>query len=173
MEVLKYTDILGVTLDGDVVEGRMVVLTSTGADKPTNAGQAAKARYIVAWPVENRQLPIFQPYPTYDRALRWGFDRTSNSPFTPTAVYTFYPNLSEEPLTIPSGTAALLFSAGEFVVTSGNWVYDSSLVAGDELEVNYTGTNAGKLQKKSSGTAVAVVTAVLDGQKLQFRTYGE
>ena len=174
MEVLKYNDILGMVTSTDVYEGRMVMIGPLGtALLPSTAAEAALAKYLIAWPVENRQLPIYQPYPTYTRALRYGFDQTANIPFNPTLVYTLYPNLSMEPLSIPSGNGALLYEEGEFIVTSGNWVFDPAMVPGLPLEVAYTGATAGKLQIKNAGTAVAVCTGVPSGQKLQFRTYGE
>lgn len=172
MEVNKFTDIIGTTAASDMYEGRMVLLDNAGQVKlPSSAAEAALARYVVAWPVHNQDLPMMLQPPTYGWALRQGFDQASNLPAT-VKLYASYPELSETPQLIPSGYSVLAFAKGEFTVTSGAWVYDATLTVGMELEVNYTGPNAGKLQKKSSGTAVAVVTGLLSGQKLQFRTYG-
>jgi len=174
MEVHKYTDILGVALAQGITEGRMVLLTEYGARMPTSAAEAALSKYLVAWPVDNREMPIYDTYPSYTWALRFGFDRTANTPFSAT-VYTTYPGMQSDPSAVPSGTNALLYAQGEFTVTSGNWVYDSSVVAGTELEVEATagGSDQGKLQKKASGTAVAVCTAVGSDESLRFRTYAE
>ncbi len=91
MEVLKYTDIEGANTARAIYEGRMVRMDAHGwFDLPHNAAQASLAKYLIAWPVENRQLPIYQPYPTFTRALRYGFDQTANTPFSATA-YTWYP----------------------------------------------------------------------------------
>jgi len=176
MEIHKFTDILGKVAESDIYEGRMVMLTR-GTDRvrlPHSTADAALARYVIAWPVENRLLPIYDPYPTFSRALRMGFDQTANTPFSATA-YTFYPNLSDSPLEIPSGTGCLLYDEGEFTVTSGNWVYDVGVVEGAELEVVPTaGATRGQLQLLANGTAVAICTKMtLVGQTLQFRTYGD
>lgn len=172
MEVHKYTDILGVTLDLAIYEGRMVCLTETGAKLPTSAAEAALSKYVVAWPVDNREPPIFQTYPQYTRALRYGFEQTTNLPHTTTLYYT-WPGIQDDAKEIPSGTGALAYDKGEFTVASGHWVYDATVVGGIELEVVHTaGANRGKLQKKSSGTAVAICTNVDSSQNLRFRTYG-
>ena len=173
MEVNKYTDIIPSETSQAIYEGRMVRINSDGAAAlPTSADEAALAEYVIAWPVEDRKLPIYNSYPTFTSALRQGFDQDANTPFSAT-VYTVYPNLSDEPIQIPSGNGALLYDKGEFTVTSGAWVYDADLDVGDELEVVHTaGDNRGKLQKKDSGTAVAKCTDLPTGQKLTFRTYG-
>ena len=173
MEVNKYTDILPGELSQAIYEGRMVRLNSDGEYAlPTSADESALAKYVVAWPVEDRQLPIYNPYPTFSQALRQGFNSAQNTPFSAT-VYTIYPNLSETPLEIPSGNGALLFAKGEFTVTSGSWVYAASTAIGTELEVVYTaGDDRGKLQAVASGTAVAICTGLPTGEQLTFRTYG-
>jgi hypothetical protein len=170
MEVHKYTDIRGVTLADAVTEGRMVLETEYGFREPRSSAEAALARYVVAWPVDNRQPPIFQTYPSYTQALRYGFDQATNLPHTTTLYYT-WPGLVSEAQSIPSGSDALAYAKGEFTVGSGEWVYSASVVAGSELEVATDGT--GKLQLKSSGTAVAMCTAKDTFLKtLRFRTYG-
>jgi len=176
MEIHKFTDILGKFAESDIFEGRMVLLTR-GVDRarlPHTAADAALARYVIAWPVENRVLPIYDPYPTYSRALRLGFEQTANTPFANTA-YTFYPNLSDTAFEIPSGTGCLLYDEGEFTVNSGCWVYSTAIYEGVELEVVSTaGANRGKLTLIEDGTAVAICTKMtIDGQTLQFRTYGD
>lgn len=170
MEVHKYTDILGVTLDWNgVYEGRMVLLTANGCRLPQSAAQAALAKYLVAWPVDNRPMPIYNPYPSYSQALRQGFDKTRNTPWSAT-VYTTYPGLESVEQVIPSGQNVLLYAAGEFTVTSGNWVYDTSVVPGTQLEVEQA---TGKITKIASGTAVAVCTKVNTDGSIRFRTYAE
>jgi hypothetical protein len=170
MEIHKYTDIIGRTLDWNgVYEGRMVYLTEDGCRIPQTAAQAAKSKYLVAWKQNNIPMPMYEPYPSYTWALRYGFDRTNNTPFSAT-VYTTYPGLESTEQAIPSGQAVLLYTAGEFTVTSGNWVYDASMVEGTELEVE---TTTGKLTTLSGGTAIAVCTKVNTNGDLQFRTYFE
>lgn len=173
MEIHKYTDILGVALDEDIYEGRMVLLSSTGAQLPTSAGEAALAKYLVAWPVDNRKMPIYNTYPAYTRALRYGFDQDANTPWSAT-VYTTYPGLQSTAGLIPSGTGSLLYSAGEFTVPSGEWVYSAAVEPGVQLEVVSTaGDTQGQLQEYSAGTPLAVCTAVDSSLNLRFRTYAE
>lgn len=175
MEVLKYTDILGKDTSRAIVEGRMVFLDAYGRDNlPHSAAQAALSRYLIAWPVENRSIPMYEPYPTYTRALRRGFDQAGNVPFT-AAVRTWYPNLSDEPETIPSGNASLLYDEGEFIVTSGNWIWSAITQVGDELSVSYAAGTQGQLQRTltAGGTSVAIVTGFPGPRSLQFRTYGD
>lgn len=172
MEIHKYTDILGKTLIQPIYEGRMVLLVADGEVRvPTNDTEAALAKFMVAWPVDNRKPPLYQPYPAYSWALRQGFDRVDNTPWSAT-VYTTYPGLESVEREIPSGADALLYDKGEFTVSSGAWIYSTSVVAGNELEVNTTGSDAGKLQIVSTGTAIAMCTAVASDGSLRFRTYG-
>ena len=174
MEVHKFTDILGVTLTQDVYEGRMALLSAAGAKLPVNSTEAALARYLVAWPVDNREPPIYQTYPSYTQALRYGFEKATNLPVTSATLYYTYPGLVDEAQTIPSGTGALLYDKGEFSVGWGQWIYDATIVIGTTLEVSTSSSTRGQLTKKSSGTAVAVCTAIdLTYKKLTFRTYGE
>lgn len=172
MEIHKYTDIIGRTINLDIYEGRMACLTAAGAKLPTSAGESALAKYVVAWPVDNREMPIYKTYPSYSWALRYGFDRTRNTPFSATVMLT-YPGLESTPQEIPSGTGALLYDKGEFTVTSGNWVYSTAIVGGVELEVvNTAGADRGKLTILDGGTAVAIATNVDTSENLRFRSYG-
>jgi len=174
MEIHKFTDILGKVCESDIYEGRMVLLTR-GTDRarlPHSLVDARMARYVIAWPVENRVLPIYDPYPTFTRALRLGFDQTANTPFSATA-YTFYPNLSDTTFEIPSGTGCLLYDKGEFTVGSGEWVNNVAVLEGSELEVQYAaGADRGKLMLLNAGVPVAVCTAVTTHRNLRFRNYG-
>ncbi len=181
MEVHKYTDILGMEVGQAVYEGRMVLIQPAGgtspgtpiAVMPSDAAQAALARYVVAWPVDDRKAPIFQTYPQYSQALRYGFEQATNLPHTTTLWYTWPGLQSHLPQQIPSGTGALLYDKGEYTVTSGHWVYGTDVLPGTELEVEYSGANQGQLKKLASGKAVAVATSVDQTYKtLRFRTYG-
>lgn len=158
MEINKYTDIIGVVAADNIVEGRMVFLLDhnqshdfgsrtdlPAAKVPTTAAEAKKARYIITFAVDNSQLPIYNPYPTYDFALRYGFDRTTNLPFSAT-VYLTYPSV-QEGLTIPSGALALAFGPGVYTIPPGAYVYSANIEnPGEWLEVEYTGSDAGKLK---------------------------
>jgi len=183
MEINHYGDtILGVVANEDIVEGRMICLTShtfsrnygsqtdlAGAKVPTSAAEAARSRYVVTFEQDNRSLPLFQPQPSFSYALRYGFDQAANAPFAAT-VYLTHPG-QQEGLTIPSGAGALAFGEGIYTVPSGGYVYSSTLeTPGTQLEVNYTGANAGKLQVYSAGGIVAeVVRFYSDDSRLTFK----
>lgn len=183
MEINHFGNtILGVVAVEDVVEGRMVCLTShtwnndfggltdlPGAKLPATAAEAAKARYCITFPQDNRTLPIYQPQASYSYALRYGFDQSANTPFSAT-VYLTHPN-NQEGLTIPSGAGALAFGEGVYTVPAGSFVYSSALeTPGTQLEVAYTGSDKGKLQELSGGTAVAEVVGFnSDEFKLTFK----
>ena len=169
MEINRFEDVLGVVPTADVVEGRMVVLTShshtydfgsnedlAGAKVPATAEEAKRAKYIITWKVDNRPTPIFMPTPSYDWALREGWDQTDNAPFD-TTVHLTYPG-NKEGLTIPSGTPSLAFTEGTFTVPSGAYISDANIVVpGAALIVADTATdgagNAGKLKYTASFAA--------------------
>lgn len=184
MEINHYGDtIKGVVVAEDIVEGRMVCLTShsvsrnygsltdvPGAKLPTNAAEAARARYCVTWAQDNRSLPLYVPQPAFSHALRYGFDQAANAPFAAT-VYLTHPGV-QEGLTIPSGSEALAFGEGEYTVPSGAFVYSADVeVPGTQLEVVHTaGANRGKLQALAAGSAVAEVIHFDDAEfKLTFK----
>lgn len=183
MEINDYGDtILGAVAYADVVEGRMVCLTSHGFDTdygsqtdlpgckvPSSAAEAARSRYVITFAQDNRQLPLYQPHPSFSYALRYGFDQAANAPFSAT-VYLTHPG-QQEGLTIPSGSNSLLFGEGIYTVPSGGYVYSADVeTPGTQLEVNYTGADAGKLQAYSAGGIVAeVVRFYSDTSKLTFK----
>ena len=183
MEVNKYEDIMGVVLTEDVVEGRMVLLTShseshnygsreelPGVKLPADSTEAARARYCLAFPVDNTQPPIYQPYPTITSNLRYGFDSDANVPFSADVYLTAPSMLVGE--TIPSGTLGLAFGAGAVItVPSGAYVYTTTLVPGAYLDVSNTSdhtTDAGKL-RYSSDASFAEVLGINDDLDLTFR----
>ena len=76
MEIRKYVDIEGVVATEDIVEGRMVLFTShswdhdfgswsdvKGAKLPDDSTEAALARYVIGFAVDNSLLPIYEPQP--------------------------------------------------------------------------------------------------------------
>ena len=183
MEVNKYEDIMGVVVTEDIVEGRMVVLTShafshnygsredlPGVKLPANTTEAARARYCVAFPVDNTQPPIYQPYPAYTSNMRYGFNEATNVPFT-ADVYMTAPSMLVGQ-TIPSGTLALAFGAGAVItVPSGAYVYTTTLVPGAFLDVSDTTshtTDTGKL-RYSADASFAEVLEVDDDLNLTFK----
>lgn len=158
MEINKVIgDILGVVCTEDIVEGRMICLTShsqdvdygsqtdlPGAKLPTSAEEANRARFVITWQQDNRKPPYFNPMPSYSFALRNMFGSAANVPFSAT-VWLTYPGFQNS-VTIPSGTAAVAFGAGTYTVPSGQYIYSASLVPGAPLSVSYSGTDKGKLQ---------------------------
>jgi hypothetical protein len=190
MEINKYTDIIGVVVTSDIVEGRMVLITSQGSSHdfgsradlmgvklPGDGTEALLAKYIVTWPVNNAQvtddIKMLVPMPGYNWSLRRGaWDQTGNVPFT-SAVYLTYPG-NQNGVTIPSGYLALAFDRGVFTVPSGGFVFSANIMAaGAPLEVLNTAddtTSAGKLSYNAAGTIAIVERFNSDDGSLTFRT---
>lgn len=181
MEIRKYEDIEGVVAIQDIVEGRMVLFTShsedydfgsrtdlKGAKLPSSSDEALRSKYVAGFPVDNSKLPIYQPYPAFDWALRQGgFDQAANSPFTAKVYLTHPGNMVGQ--TIQSGALALAFAGGTYTVPSGAFVYSASMDVDTFLSVNYSGADAGKLQHSATDVGIAVVDSV-SNESLTFRT---
>jgi len=194
MEINKYTDIIGVVVTEDIVEGRMVLLTNaattvgTGPDfgsqvdlmgvkLPATSAEALKAKYVVTWPVNNAQvtdqIKMLVPMPAYSFSLRkGGWDQAGNVPFAAT-IYLTYPG-NQESVTIPSGYLALAYDRGVFTAPSGQFVYSANLVPGAPLEVlntnDDTAAEAGKLAYNASGAIAVVERYDSSKNSLTFRT---
>lgn len=194
MEINKYTDIMGVVAQTDIPEGRMVLLTSNaittysgytkgsrsdlpGVKLPANTTEAAKAKYVVTWPVNNAvvegPIKMFIPQPSIEWSLRQGgWDRGSNVPFSATVYLTSPEN--QDGVTIPQGFLALAFDRGVFTVPSGHFVYSASLVPGAGLEALNSGDDtlaqAGKLSYATSNLVAVVERYDSTENKLTFRT---
>jgi hypothetical protein len=190
MEINKYTDIIGVVACDDVVEGRMVILTSQsssydfgsradlfGARVPADDTEAALAKYIITWPVNNAKvtddIKMLVPMPSYDWSLRrGGWDQAGNVPFT-SKIYLTYPG-NQDGQTIPSGYLALAFDRGVFTVPSGAFVFSAGITsAGAPLEVLNVAdddTDAGKLAYNAAGTIAIVERYDSEKNTLTFRT---
>lgn len=176
MEVRRFHTSYPARILEAMVEGLMVVrVEGDGADelpgvrRPVSAAEAAKARFVVSFPVTNQMPPYFVTRPSYDWALREGFDRTDNLPFNADYHMTWLGHKTG--MTIPSGWDVVCFEAGTYTIGSGNWTYATDVVAGDELEVEYSGADRGKLKKLSAGTAVAMCREVADNGDLTFDVY--
>ncbi len=133
MKINGFEDVKGLMPTEDIVEGRFVLLTPhsfsqdfgsetdlPGAKLPDTADEAKRAVYCLTWKVDNRQVPIMQPIPSFQFAERGGWSRPANAPFT-TTVYLTHPG-NQEGLTIPSGMSALGYREGEFTLSSGAYV---------------------------------------------------
>lgn len=184
MKINKYEDIRGVVVTEDIVEGRMVLLTShsesidfgsredlPGVKLPDDSTEAGRARYLVTFAVDNTEPPIYEPYPQFTYALRYGFDQNANVPFNAKVRLT-QPSMQENQ-TIPSGALALAFSRGVFTVPSGAFVYSANLVPGAYLEVlnaaDDTEAQAGKLNYTASASFAEVVKFNSAEYSLTFR----
>lgn len=186
MEVRKYDDIMGVVVINAITEGRMVFLADQstshnfgsrtdlpGVDVPATSAEAARASYIVAFASDNRSLPIYQPTPSYEFALREGFDLTANVPFATTVYLTHPGNMVGQ--TIPSGDPALAYAGGVFTVASGAFIYNANLVPGAFLVAADTSTDgageAGKLKYSASSGIGKVVQYDSTSNELTFRIF--
>ena len=192
MEINKYTDIVGVIACGDVVEGRMVLLVPHsssydfgsrvdlfGVRVPANPTEAARAKFVVTWPVSNSQvddnIKMLVPMPAYNWSLRQGgWDQVGNVPFT-SKIYLTYPG-NQNGVTIPSGYQALAFDKGVFTVQSGGYTFSASIMAaGAPLRVKDVATDtlaeAGKLVYDAASGIIAIVERFnSDDGSLTFRT---
>lgn len=186
MEINHYGDtILGVVATEDVVEGRMVLLTShsfsrnfgsqtdlPGIKLPTTQAEAGRARYVVTFEQDNRSLPIYQPMPSMSFALRGGFDQAENVPFAATVLLT-HPGV-QEGRTIPSGVGSLAFGEGIYTVPSGCYVYTADLLTpGCPLAACDTATDGvgskGKLHYSTTEITAEVVRFNTTNGRLTFK----
>jgi len=190
MEINKYSDIIGAVATEDIVEGRMVLLTShsesydygsrddlKGVKLPDTSAEAAKAWYVSAFALDNRSLPIYQPTPSISYSMRaggFGGAGTANVPFTAKTYLTHPSDMIGQ--TIPSGELALAFGGGVFTVTSGHFVYSASMDVGTYLVVcnaaDDSVATAGMLKHSASATGAVAVVDNIDAtnMKLRFRT---
>lgn len=170
----------GVVTTEAIPEGRMVLFTSHSADYdfgsrkdlpgvklPANASEAAQARYVLGFAQSNAQPPLYNPEPSIEWALRYGFDRPDNVPFSAT-VYVTNPSV-QVGLTVPANSLAVAYGDGVFTVFSGAFIYSSNLTAGAPLSVAYSGSDKGKLQYDASGTIAQVVRFNSEEFSLTFR----
>jgi len=186
MEINHYGDtILGVVPTEDIVEGRMVLLTShtfsydfgsredlPGVKLPDDGTEAARARYCLTWAQDNRSLPLYQPHPSFAYALRYGFDQDANAPFSAT-VYITKPG-QQEGVTIPSGQPSAAFGEGIYTVPSGAYVYSAEVeVPGNPLAVANTNDDsaddAGKLKYSATNPVAEVYGFDATNSRLTFK----
>jgi len=185
MEIRKYQDIIGVVATEDLVEGTMVLLCAhtfsydfgskedlPGVKKPDTTGEAALAKYVVAFAVDNSSTPIYSPYPSFNWALREGWDQDANVPFQATVYLTHPGNMKGQ--TILSGSLALAFAGGVYTVFSGRYIHSVNLVPGARLDVRDTTSDdeatSGKLEYASSGGVATVIQYSQSDGELTFRT---
>lgn len=165
-------NILGGVATEDMVEGRMVCLTSHSWDNdfgsltdlpgfklPSSAEEAKRAKFVLSFAEDNRPTPIIETIPSYPFALRaGGWDQATNVPFTARIRLTQPGHQTGQ--TVYSGTACLGYGNGSYTVKSGMYVSSESLtVPGSLLTVEYTGDDKGKLKYQATmdDSVVAVV----------------
>lgn len=133
MEINRFEDVLGVVTQADTVEGRLVVLTTNafqgtfinvnadlaGAKVPATAEEAKRAKFVLAWAVDNRESPLVN-YPSTAFDFRGGFVNSTQGPLSLTMWLTHPGN--QEGTTIPSGYKALAYTEGTFTFPSGAFV---------------------------------------------------
>jgi hypothetical protein len=156
MEIRHYGDtILGVVTEKAMYEGRMVVLDAhsetygfgsredlPGVRPPANSTEARRARYVLAFAVDNRSLPIYEPTPFFTFALRHGWDQTANVPFDAEVQLTHPSNKLGQ--VVPSGALALAYGEGIYTVPSGSYVYSATMeVPGTQLAVTNIADDGG------------------------------
>jgi hypothetical protein len=188
MEINHYGDVVMPALAmEDIVEGRIVLIAShslsidfgsqtdlPGARVPDTAADVAKAHYITKFQQDNRSLPIYEPQPSFDFALRYGFDQAENAPFSAT-VYITHPGV-QLGRTIPSGSQLVLYGEGIYTLPSGAYVYNASLtVPGATIGAAYTDndglSDAGKVKYATSNILGEVVRYDSTTGNLTFRLY--
>lgn len=185
MELNHYGDVvMGAVAMEAFVEGRFVLLDShsfdidfgsqtdlPGCRLPDNSTEAAKARYITKFAQDNRSLPIYQPHPAFDWALRYGFDQAENAPFN-ADVYITHPGV-QVGRTIPSGSNVVLYGEGIYTLPSGAYIYNVALrTPGATMTVaNSTddGADTGKLKSSASNVVAEVVRFDSSDASLTFR----
>lgn len=138
-----------------------------GYRKPTAASElVAGAVYFAGHRIleGDYRMPLYDPYPEVDWALRKGFDRPDNTPFT-AKVHLTPPSVTEgQP--IPASGLMLAYR-GMAELDATNFTSTAGVGTGTLLTVETTGANAGKLKAAASGDpVVAKVYAVEDSTYL-------
>jgi len=190
MRFRKIADSIGAVATEAIVEGRMCIIVNhsqnhnygsrvdlVGCRVPATSDEAKEALYLAAFSTVQQEPPIYVNYPAGSSNLRGGFAGATNLPFN-ADVYTTAPSMLQG-RTIPSGALVALHAGGTYTVTSGNYVYSSSLVPGARCEVlntaDDTAGQAGKLSYiATAGVAAGQVATVVHHdttkRELTFRT---
>jgi len=173
-EIRKFSDIIGVVTTEAIVEGRCVLLTAApagsgpfgsnddlpGVKLPTSEAEAALARYVLGWAMDNRPTPMISPMPAYNYIIRnYGFesgqrspDTLQGTPLTGQTIYLTTPSVTQG-LTIPSGTLALAYAGGVYTFPSGHFVDSADIrVVGNLVAVQSAGgADRGKPMYSATG----------------------
>jgi hypothetical protein len=155
VEINRFEEVLGGVVQADTVEGRFVILVANamgglfmntdtdlpGLRVPGTAEEAKRAKYVLAWAVDNRPSPLVMSYPSSVWGTRGGWgEATPTGPIAPTMWLTHPGN--QEGTTVPSGYKALGYT---FTFPSGAFIdSDEIKVPGAAIIVEYSGADAGK-----------------------------
>lgn len=175
MEIRKFSDIIGVVTTQAIVEGRFVLLVDAGVSQtdpvfglwgdlpgvkmPVDATEADQAKYVLGFAMDNRPLPIYEPYPAYTWIARnYGFEAGQaspsgrNLPLTGSTVHFTHPSVTQG-LTVPSGVKALAYAGGVYTFPSGSFVDTADIrVVGNLIDVESSaGADRGKPKYASDG----------------------
>jgi hypothetical protein len=158
VEINRFEEVLGGVVQADTVEGRFVILVANamgglfmntdtdlpGLRVPGTAEEAKRAKYVLAWAVDNRPSPLVMSYPSSVWGTRGGWgEATPTGPIAPTMWLTHPGN--QEGTTVPSGYKALGYTDGTFTFPSGAFIdSDEIKVPGAAIIVEYSGADAGK-----------------------------
>lgn len=144
MEINRFEEVLGGITQADTVEGRFVILVANvhlgtyinlnddlpGLRVPATAEEAKRAKYVLAWAVDNRTPPIVNyerefAAPLFDERGGWASAAGTN----PRAVNMWFSQPGhQEGTTIPSGYKALGYTDGTFTFPSGAYVYSADII---------------------------------------------
>jgi hypothetical protein len=136
MEINRFEDVIGGVTQADTVEGRLVVMAANAFDGdfinlnedlpgfkvPATAEEAKRAKFVLAWAVDNREAPVVN-YDSLRTAFdfRGGFVNSQSGPLTGLTMWLTHPG-NQEGTTIPSGYKALGYTEGTFTFPSGAFV---------------------------------------------------
>ena len=136
MEINRFEDVIGLVPQADTVEGRFVVLVANamggtfininadlpGCKVPATAEEAKRAKFVLAWAVDNRESPLVN-YPSTAFTMRGGFGTpgATQGPLTSLTMWLTHPG-NQEGTTIPSGYKSLGYTEGTFTFPSGAYV---------------------------------------------------
>lgn len=172
MEINRFEEVLGGITQADTVEGRFVILVANahlgtyinlnddlpGLRVPATAEEAKRAKYVLAWAVDNRTPPIVNyerdfAAPLFDE--RGGFASAAGTNPRSVTMWLSQPG-HQEGTTIPSGYKALGYTDGTFTFPSGAYVdSDEIKVPGAAIIVADTASDSADDAGKPKYTATA------------------
>jgi hypothetical protein len=171
MEINRFEEVLGGITQADTVEGRFVILVANvhlgtyinlnddlpGLRVPATAEEAKRAKYVLAWAVDNRQPPIVNYEREFAASLfdeRGGWVNAAQGPHD-VRMWLTQPG-HQEGTTIPSGYKALGYTDGTFTFPSGAYVESDEIkVPGAAIIIADTASDSADDAGKPKYTATA------------------